>query len=127
MNILHIKLYVMTDIKECTEEILFHNIKKNGKLFRIPSSYQRRHLLVCTVASIYLLGARQLRATSQPCQLEQWNHTQLQEHYFSFVFSKGENISNKMGWSFTKPKKNQHQGISLNGKRLNKTIPQYMS
>lgn len=39
MNILHIKLDVMTDIYGCTEEILFHNIKKNGKLFRIPSFY----------------------------------------------------------------------------------------
>lgn len=88
MNILHIKLYVRTDIKGCIEETLFHNNQKDGKLFRITSSYKRRHLSLCTIASMLPLRTRLLTATSQPGRLEQWCHTQLQEYYFSFVFSK---------------------------------------
>lgn len=42
MNILHIKLYVRTDIKGSTEEPLFHNNQKDGKLFRITSSLQNK-------------------------------------------------------------------------------------
>ena len=88
MNILHIKLSVRTDIKGSTEEILFHNNQKDGKLFRITSSYKTRYLSVCTIASVCPLRTGLLTATSQPRRLEQCCHTQLQEYYFIFVFSK---------------------------------------
>lgn len=88
MKILYIKLYVRTDIKGSTEEILFHYNQKDGKLFRITSSYKTRHLSVCTTARVHPLRRGLLTATSQPHRMEQWCHTQLQEYYFSLVFSK---------------------------------------
>lgn len=46
MNILYIKLYVRTDVKWSTEEILFLDNQKESKLFRSTSSYKTRYLSV---------------------------------------------------------------------------------
>lgn len=54
MNFLHIKPHVRTDDKGSTEGILFPNNQKDGKLFRITSSY-KQGIFECTLLLAFIL------------------------------------------------------------------------